>query len=185
MAHRLRIRLAAHVASALHPVLAEMGLPQGARLVALVAFVNLGVETGQLAVVLAVDAAGLYLLRSTDFYRRGVMPWGSTASCLPRAVLVCGSAKRCRDLNPLLHCNACAHERAQRMAPGANRGIAGTITRILDTLAVAVRRAERFRAQRSVRIPWFGGTAAIRRAKRAAQEGMAVAQTSHRHRAQA
>jgi hypothetical protein len=58
-------------------VLTEMGLPKGARLVSLVAF-NLGVETGQLAVVLAVMPLA-YLLRSTAFYRRGVMPWGSSA----------------------------------------------------------------------------------------------------------
>jgi HupE / UreJ protein len=58
-------------------VLAEMGLPKGARLISLVAF-NLGVETGQLAVVLAVMPFA-YLLRSTTFYRRGVMPWGSSA----------------------------------------------------------------------------------------------------------
>ena len=58
-------------------VLAEMGLPKGARLVSLVAF-NLGVEAGQLAVVLAVMPAA-YVLRSTAFYRRGVMPWGSSA----------------------------------------------------------------------------------------------------------
>jgi hypothetical protein len=58
-------------------VLAEMGLPQGARLVSLVAF-NLGVETGQLAVVLAIMPLA-YLLRATAFYRRAVMPWGSTA----------------------------------------------------------------------------------------------------------
>lgn len=58
-------------------VLAEMGLPEGARLVSLVAF-NLGVEAGQLAVVLAVMPVA-YLLRSTAFYRRGVMPWGSSA----------------------------------------------------------------------------------------------------------
>jgi HupE/UreJ protein len=58
-------------------VLAEMGLPRGARLVSLVAF-NLGVEAGQLAVVLAVMPVA-YLLRSTAFYRRGVMPWGSSA----------------------------------------------------------------------------------------------------------
>jgi hypothetical protein len=62
-------------------VLAEMGLPKGARLVSLVAF-NLGVEAGQLAVVLAVMPLA-YLLRSTAFYRRGVMPWGSSAiACL-------------------------------------------------------------------------------------------------------
>jgi len=58
-------------------VLAEMGLPKGARLVSLVAF-NLGVEAGQLAVVLAVMPLA-YLLRSTTFYRRGVLPWGSSA----------------------------------------------------------------------------------------------------------
>jgi HupE / UreJ protein len=58
-------------------VLAEMGLPTGARLVSLVAF-NLGVEAGQLAVVLAVMPLA-YLLRSSSFYRRGMMPWGSTA----------------------------------------------------------------------------------------------------------
>jgi hypothetical protein len=58
-------------------VLSDMGLPDGARLVSLVAF-NLGVEAGQLAVVLAVMPMA-YLLRSTAFYRRAVMPWGSTA----------------------------------------------------------------------------------------------------------
>ena len=58
-------------------VLAEMGLPKGARLISLVAF-NLGVETGQLAVVLAIMPLA-YLLRSTAFYRRGLMPWGSSA----------------------------------------------------------------------------------------------------------
>ena len=56
-------------------VLAEMGLPKGARLVSLVAF-NLGVEAGQLAVVLAIMPMA-YLLRATAFYRRAVMPWGS------------------------------------------------------------------------------------------------------------
>jgi HupE / UreJ protein len=62
-------------------VLAEMGLPPGARLVSLVAF-NLGVEAGQLAVVLAIMPLA-YLFRSTSFYRRGVLPWGSSAiACL-------------------------------------------------------------------------------------------------------
>jgi hypothetical protein len=62
-------------------VLAEMGLPSGARLISLVAF-NLGVESGQLAVVLAVMPLA-YLLRATRFYRRGIMPWGSSAiACL-------------------------------------------------------------------------------------------------------
>jgi hypothetical protein len=62
-------------------VLTEMGLPKGARLISLVAF-NLGVEAGQLAVVLAVMPLA-YLLRATHFYRRGIMPWGSSAiACL-------------------------------------------------------------------------------------------------------
>jgi hypothetical protein len=68
-------------------VLAEMGLPKGARLISLVAF-NLGVEAGQLAVVLAVMPVA-YLLRSTAFYRRAVMPWGSSAiACLALVWLV-------------------------------------------------------------------------------------------------
>jgi hypothetical protein len=57
-------------------VLAEMGLPPGARLVSLVAF-NLGVEVGQLAVVLAVMPLA-YSLRATTFYRNTVMRWGSS-----------------------------------------------------------------------------------------------------------
>jgi hypothetical protein len=62
-------------------VLTEMGLPTGARLISLVAF-NLGVEAGQLAVVLAIMPLA-YFLRATHFYRRGVMPWGSSAiACL-------------------------------------------------------------------------------------------------------
>jgi HupE / UreJ protein len=58
-------------------VLADMGLPQGARVLSLVAF-NLGIEVGQLAVVLAVMPV-IYGLRPTLFYRRIVMPWGSAA----------------------------------------------------------------------------------------------------------
>ena len=58
-------------------VLADMGLPQGARLISLVAF-NLGIETGQLAVVLAVVPL-IYGLRAGVFYRRALMPWGSAA----------------------------------------------------------------------------------------------------------
>jgi hypothetical protein len=62
-------------------VLAEMGLPGGARLISLLAF-NPGVETGQLVVVLAVMPLA-YLLRATNFYRRGILPWGSSAiACL-------------------------------------------------------------------------------------------------------
>jgi hypothetical protein len=58
-------------------VLADMGLPKGARLVSLVSF-NLGIELGQLAVVCTVMPV-IYGLRSGIFYRRAVMPWGSAA----------------------------------------------------------------------------------------------------------
>ena len=58
-------------------VLADMGLPPGARVVSLVAF-NLGVELGQLAVVLAVMPLA-YAVRASNFYRRTVMQWGSSA----------------------------------------------------------------------------------------------------------
>lgn len=58
-------------------VLADMGLPHGARVISLLAF-NLGIETGQLAVVLLVMPV-VYSLRSGAFYRRAVMPWGSAA----------------------------------------------------------------------------------------------------------
>ena len=58
-------------------VLSDMGLPNGARLLSLIAF-NLGVEAGQLAVVVAVMPLA-YLIRATRFYRRGVIPWGSSA----------------------------------------------------------------------------------------------------------
>lgn len=58
-------------------VLSEMGLPQGARLVSLVSF-NLGVEAGQLAVVLAVMPLA-YVLRDTRFYQGTLMRWGSTS----------------------------------------------------------------------------------------------------------
>ncbi len=58
-------------------VLSDMGLPRGARLLSLVAF-NLGVEAGQLAVVLAIMPIA-YGLRASRFYQRAVMPWGSTA----------------------------------------------------------------------------------------------------------
>jgi hypothetical protein len=58
-------------------VLSEMGLPPGARVLSLLGF-NLGVEAGQLAVVLAVMPLA-FALRSSAFYRRGLMPWGSSA----------------------------------------------------------------------------------------------------------
>ena len=69
------------MASDSHQVLTEMGLPQGAGPMSLLAF-NLGVESGQLAVVLAIMPLA-YFLRATHFYRRAVMPWGSSAiACL-------------------------------------------------------------------------------------------------------
>ena len=58
-------------------VLADMGLPHGARVLSLLAF-NLGIETGQLAVVVTVMPL-VYALRSSAFYRRAVLPWGSAA----------------------------------------------------------------------------------------------------------
>jgi hypothetical protein len=58
-------------------VLADMGLPHGARLISLVSF-NLGIEAGQLAVVLAVMPV-VYAVRSGNLYRRTLMPWGSAA----------------------------------------------------------------------------------------------------------
>jgi hypothetical protein len=58
-------------------VLADMGLPPGARVISLLAF-NCGIETGQMAVVLTVMPI-IYALRSGAFYRRIVMPWGSAA----------------------------------------------------------------------------------------------------------
>lgn len=58
-------------------VLADMGLPGGARLLSLLAF-NLGIEAGQLAVVLAVMPLA-YRLRGRLLYRNAVLPWGSAA----------------------------------------------------------------------------------------------------------
>ena len=56
-------------------VLADLGLPQEALVLALLGF-NLGVEVGQLAIV-AVFLPIAYALRRTTFYRRVVMIGGS------------------------------------------------------------------------------------------------------------
>jgi len=56
-------------------VLAELGLPQETLVLSLLGF-NLGVETGQLAIV-AVFLPLAYALRATRFYRRGVFIGGS------------------------------------------------------------------------------------------------------------
>lgn len=58
-------------------VLADMGLPEGARLISLLGF-NFGIEAGQMALVLAVMPV-IYMLRSGSIYRRAIMPWGSAA----------------------------------------------------------------------------------------------------------
>ncbi len=58
-------------------VLSDMGLPQGARVISLLAF-NLGIESGQLAVVLTVMPV-IYAVRSGMFYRRAFLPLGSAA----------------------------------------------------------------------------------------------------------
>jgi hypothetical protein len=56
-------------------VLADLGLPQGALALALVGF-NLGVELGQMAIVVAFVPVA-FALRGTAFYRRGVLVAGS------------------------------------------------------------------------------------------------------------
>ncbi len=56
-------------------VLADLGLPQGALVLALVGF-NAGVELGQLAIV-AVFLPLAFALRGTSFYRVGVLKAGS------------------------------------------------------------------------------------------------------------
>ncbi|MGA2564705.1 MAG: HupE/UreJ family protein [Steroidobacteraceae bacterium] len=61
-------------------VLADMGLPNGARLLSLVAF-NLGIECGQLAVVLLVMPL-VYSMRRATLYQRTVLPVGSAAIAL-------------------------------------------------------------------------------------------------------
>ena len=58
-------------------VLADMGLPPGARAISLLSF-NLGVELGQLAVVVALMPVA-YAVRATTFYRHTLMRWGSSA----------------------------------------------------------------------------------------------------------
>jgi hypothetical protein len=65
-------------------VLADLGLPQGALLLALVGF-NLGVEAGQLAIVCAFLPLA-YALRRGQFYRRLVFAGGSAAIALVAAV---------------------------------------------------------------------------------------------------
>ena len=65
-------------------VLAELGLPSDALLIALVGF-NLGVEVGQLAIV-ALFLPLAYSLRRSQLYRRTVMLGGSVVIALIAAV---------------------------------------------------------------------------------------------------
>jgi hypothetical protein len=58
-------------------VLADMGLPEGARLLSLLAF-NLGIECGQLAVVVLTMPV-VYAMRRATAYQRLVLPVGSAA----------------------------------------------------------------------------------------------------------
>ena len=61
-------------------VLTELGLPQESLVLSLLGF-NLGVETGQLAIV-AVFLPLAYVLRATGFYRKGVFVGGSVITLL-------------------------------------------------------------------------------------------------------
>lgn len=61
-------------------VLADLGLPQGALVLALVGF-NLGVEAGQLAIV-SVFLPVAFLLRGSRLYRSGVLKMGSAIVAL-------------------------------------------------------------------------------------------------------
>ena len=56
-------------------VLADLGLPQDALVLALVGF-NVGVELGQMAIVVAFVPLAFWL-RTTRFYREGVLTFGS------------------------------------------------------------------------------------------------------------
>jgi hypothetical protein len=77
-------------------VLADLGLPQGTLVLALLGF-NVGVELGQLAIV-AVFLPLAYLLRRTAFYRRGVLIGGSLLIAALAAVWL---AERVFDLSLL------------------------------------------------------------------------------------
>jgi hypothetical protein len=61
-------------------VLADLGLPQGALVLALVGF-NVGVEVGQMAIVMAFVPIAFWL-RTTRFYRSGVLIVGSVMVAL-------------------------------------------------------------------------------------------------------
>ena len=72
-------------------VLADLGLPQDALVIALVGF-NVGVETGQLAIVAVFPLSLIYFLRRTWLYSRVLLTGGSTLIAHPRHDLVCSNA---------------------------------------------------------------------------------------------
>jgi len=71
-------------------VLGDLGLPRGALALALAGF-NVGVEIGQLAVVLAVVPL-IYILRNARFYRPGILVGGSSAIAFVAGVWFVGRA---------------------------------------------------------------------------------------------
>jgi hypothetical protein len=71
-------------------VLGDLGLPRDALALALAGF-NIGVEIGQLAVVLAVVPL-IYILRNARFYRSGILVGGSSAIALIAGVWFVGRA---------------------------------------------------------------------------------------------
>lgn len=76
--------------------LEELGLPDNARWLALVGF-NLGVEAGQLAIVIAILPV-IYLLRHNDTYRKVILP---AFSCLIIAVALIWFTQRAFDVSLL------------------------------------------------------------------------------------
>lgn len=71
-------------------VLGDLGLPRAALALALAGF-NVGVEIGQLAVVLAVVPL-IYVLRNARFYRPGILIGGSSAIALVAGIWFFGRA---------------------------------------------------------------------------------------------
>jgi hypothetical protein len=71
-------------------VLGDLGLPRGALALALAGF-NIGVEIGQLAVVLAVVPL-IYVMRNARFYRPGILVGGSSAIALVAGIWFFGRA---------------------------------------------------------------------------------------------
>ena len=77
-------------------VLADLGLPQGTLVLALLGF-NVGVEAGQLAIV-AVFLPLAFALRRSWLYRRGVLLGGS---CVIAAIAAAWMVERVFDLKLL------------------------------------------------------------------------------------